>query len=382
MQRLTRSVPIDESTLAVYEETVAIIHHYLPPSLALLYATARRNAEGNLEWWTARQGLATPLSALSDAAQIDIQRKRQQYQDTIEGLIGQLTARGETKPAQALQILLTHSQSLGCYSVGGEPVLMNWAIPQQASPTEILSTPSQRRILPWMLLGLMLLLMLALAAWWFRVHFQPDAALPVESKIPAAVADVTPKKTQLTQDNPSVNLSKIKDFGRIKVNLTWQQGRNQQPVDLDVAAFIRTKNGKESGVEALSKYFGDYEKAPYMLLQKDLRDGDSKDGEWLFINGSQWQEIDEVLIYSFIYGGANNWSGLDATITLSVPNQPQISSTLVNDDQRNEVAAIARLKNVDGDIKVERLNSFFPDRESLAKHYGWNFEWTPGASKN
>jgi tellurite resistance protein TerA len=381
MQRLTRSALIDDSTLAIYEETVAIIHRYLPTSLALLYATTRRSAEGNLEWWTARQGLATPLSALSDAEQIEIQRKRQQYQDTIAGLIGQLTAREESKAAQALQTLLTHSQALDCYGVSGEPVLINWATPEQTPLTEVVSAPRQRRFLPWLLLGLLLLL-LTFVGWWFRASSLPDAALPAQSKTPAAVKDASPKKTLLTQHNPSVNLAKRNDFGRIKVNLAWQQGQNEQPVDLDIAAFVKLKNGRNSGVEALSKYSGDYEKAPFMLLQKDLRDAGNKDGEWLFINGGQWQEIDEVLIYSFIYGGANNWKGLDATITLSVPNQPSISSTLINSGERNDVAAIARLKNVDGDIKVERLNSFFLNRESLAKHYGWNFEWTPGASKN
>jgi len=379
MQRLIRSALIDDATLATYEETVAIIHRHLPPALALLYATARCNAEGNLEWWTARQGLATPLSALSDAEQISIQHKRQQYQNTISGLIQQLSARGETKPAQALHALLTHSHSLDCYGVGGEPVLINWAIPEQEMQAPFIAAPKKRRWLPWLLL--LLLLLLAFTAWWFLYHNRPETTLPVQSKPPVAV-EAAPENTRLTSENPSINLAKRKDFGRIKVNLTWQQGQNKQPVDLDVAAFIRLKNGQATGVEALSKYLGHYEKVPFMLLQTDLRNGGNQDGEWLFINGSQWQEIDDVLIYSFIYGGTKNWKGLDASITLQVPGQTPISTTLVNVGERNDVAAIARLTNVDGNIHVERLNSFFPDRESLAKHYGWNFEWTPGASKN
>ncbi|EKN6392393.1 tellurite resistance domain protein [Yersinia enterocolitica] len=380
MQRLTRSAPIDNSTLATYEETVAIIHRHLPPSLALLYATARRSAEGNLEWWTERQGLATPQSALSDTEQLKIQSKRQLYQDTIAGLIEQLKARGDAKSAQALQTLLTHSQELTCYSVGGEPVLINWAIPVQESPATVAVLPWQRRFLPWLLL--LLLLLLALAWWWFTCHNRPVAVLPVQSETPSAMTNTSPKNTQLTQDNPSINLEKRKDFGRIKVNLTWQQGQHKEPVDLDIAAFVRFKNGKKGGVEALSKLLGNYDKLPFMLLQKDLRGGDDQDGEWLFINGSQWQGIDEVLIYSFIYGGTDNWQGTDATITIYVPGQPPISSMLVNGSELNNVAAIARLKNVDGDLKVERLNSFYRDRQSLDKHYGWGFEWTPGASKN
>lgn len=381
MQRLTRSAPIDDFTLATYEKTVAILHRHLPPSLALLYATARRSAEGNLEWWTERQGFATPLSALSDAEQLKVQGKRQQYQDTVAGLIEQLKDRGEEKPAQALQTLHTHSQKLTCYGVGGEPVLIDWAIPLQEAPIVVTALPWWRRFLPWLLL-LLLLLLLALAWWWFACHNRPDAAIPVQSETPAVVANSPPKNTQLTQDNPSINLEKRKDFGRIKVNLTWQQGQHKKPIDLDIAAFVRFKNGDKSGVEALSKLPGNYDKEPFMLLQKDLRGGDDQDGEWLFINGSQWQEIDEVLIYSFIYGGTDNWQGTDATITLYVPGQSPISSTLVNGSELNNVAAIARLKNIDGDIKVERLNSFFRDRQSLDKHYGWGYKWKSGATKN
>lgn len=380
MQRLTQSAPIDDVTLATYEETIAIIHRHLPPSLALLYATARRSAEGNLEWWTERQGLATPKSALSETEQLKVESKRQQYQNTIAGLIEQLKARGETKPAQALQTLLTYSQELTCYGVGGEPVLINWAIPTPEAAATVALVPWWRRFLPWLLL-LLLLLLLAFTWWWFTCHNRIGPP-PVQSETTSAVTDSPAKNTQLTQDHPSINLEKRKDFGRIKVNLTWQQGQNKEPVDLDIAAFVRFKNGNKSGVEALSKFLGNYDKSPFMLLQKDLRGGDDQDGEWLFINGSQWQEIDEVLIYSFIYGGTDNWQGTDATITIYVPNQPPISSTLVNGSELNNVAAIARLKNVDGDLKVERLNSFFRDRKSLDTHYGWGFEWTPGASKN
>ncbi|MDG0803613.1 tellurite resistance domain protein [Pectobacterium polaris] len=380
MQRLIISASIDDSTLATYEETVAIIHRHLPPSLALLYATARRSAEGNLEWWTERQGLAIPQSTLSDAEQLEVQKKRQQYQDTVAGLNEQLKARGEEKAALALQTLLTHSQKLTCYSVGGEPVLINWAIPVEETPAPVAVVPWWRRFLPWLLL---FLLLLTLAAWWwFFYHKRPDAALPVPNEAPAEVTAAAPENTQLTSDNPSTNLAKRKDFGRIKINLTWQQGQHRKPVDLDLAAFVRLKDGKKSGIEVLSKLLGNYDTPPFMLLPKDLRGGNDQDGEWLFINGSKWQEIDEVLIYSFIYDGTDNWQGTDATITLYVPDQLPIRSTLVNGSERNNVAAIARLKNVDGDIKVERLNNFFRDRESLDKHYGWGFEWTPGASKN
>ncbi|MDZ7279148.1 tellurite resistance domain protein [Pantoea eucrina] len=380
MQRLIKSAPIESDTLAIYEETVAIIHRYLPPSLALLFATARQNAEGELEWWTARQGLAIAASDLKDAERATLDAKRQAYQETLAGLIEQLFLRGEAKPARALQNLLSESKSQKCYSVGGEPVLVNWSVPLSVTPVAAVTPPRQRsRGLLLALLLLLFFLLIALLIGWFLLHRAPHGD---RATMPPAEQTAPPQPTQLTPDNPSTNLGKRKDFGRIKVNLTWRQDANKQPIDLDVAAFIRLKNGRNVAVEALSKYFGAYDTEPFMLLQQDLRDGRDNDGEWLFINGSQWQAIDEVLIYSFIYDGAQNWQGLDATITLSVANQPPVSTTLSPRDARNDVAAIARLKNVEGDIKIERLNDFFPDRETLAKRYGWRFKWTPGASKN
>ncbi|WP_455818629.1 hypothetical protein [Pseudomonas cerasi] len=382
MQRLTSAAPIDDSTLATYEETVAIIQRYLPPSLALVFATTRRSSSGHLEWWTARQGLAQPLSALSEDEQRGVQSKLQNYRGILAGLIEQLIARGEEQPARALQQLLIHSQTLDCYAVGSEPVLVNWVIVAQETPHPVMVVPWWKRALPWLLLTLLLLILLALAWWWYHHRAQPAPVIPAPREIPAVVAPTPPSSTELTQDNPSINFAKRKDFGRIKINLTWKQGQHQQPVDLDIAAFIRFKNGDISGVEALSHAVGDYENPPYIQLKEDLRDGNIRDGEWLYINGRHWQEMDEVLIYSFIFGGASNWQGTDATITVYVPGQPPISTTLTDGDQRNNVAAIARLKNVDGEIKVERLSRFFPEREPMDKYYGWGFKWKPGASKN
>lgn len=61
MQRLTTAAPIDEATLTIYEETVAIIHRHLPPSLALLYATARRGSQGHRNGGLNARGWQSPF---------------------------------------------------------------------------------------------------------------------------------------------------------------------------------------------------------------------------------------------------------------------------------------------------------------------------------
>ena len=430
MQRLTPALPYDDNTVAIYEELVAIVRRHLPPTIALLYATARRNTEGGLEWWTDRQGIAVPVSSLSESEQQQLQQKCQQYQDIINGLIEQLTQRGDTQSAQALQRLLNFSQSMQCYSVGGEPVLVELQIdkpmptvqPAAVAPVvaAMATKPWWKRLWPWLLL-LLLLLLLALLWWWFACRQRPvippapapapiveekapvkpetkpvevppppaplvppePPAPPIPVEKPKPVTPPPPKETQLTQANPSVSLDKKNDFGHIKVNLTWKQGSHQRPIDLDVAAFVRLKDGRKGGVEALSHFFGFYDKPPFIQLRADKRTGNSRDGEWIDVNGSQWKDIDEVLVYSFIYSGATSWKDTNATTTIYVPGQAPIRTTLTDATKfNNYVAAIARLKNVNGAIKVERLNRVFRDRESLDKYYGWGFEWTPGASKN
>ena len=156
MQRLTTAAPIDEATLTTYEETVGIIHRHLPlhwrccmpPRVAMLKDARVVDSTS---------GLAKPFSALNDAERLTVENKRQQYQDILAGLISQLAARGEDKSAHALQTLLTQSHHLDGYSVGGEPVLVNWATASTAAPPYSSGYPRWRGFLPWLALLLLLL---------------------------------------------------------------------------------------------------------------------------------------------------------------------------------------------------------------------------------
>ncbi|TNH91455.1 tellurium resistance protein TerA [Aeromonas hydrophila] len=179
----------------------------------------------------------------------------------------------------------------------------------------------------------------------------------------------------MTKEQPNVNLVKQHDYGRIRVNLNWTNPNPDNATDLDVAAFVRLKNQKKTGVEALSRLFGDYDNVPYVALEGDDRSGDNSHGEWLLINGSHWQQIDEVLIYAFIYSGASNWQNTQATITIHIPGQSPITTPLTEGDEDMPVSVIARLINVDGAIKVERINQYFDDRKSIDKAFGWGLEW-------
>lgn len=457
MQRLSCAAQIDEATLVAYQQMMSIIQRHLPPSLALLYATARRGAEGNLEWWTERQGVARPLAGLSQDEQVAVQNKRQQYQNIIADLIDKLNGMGEEQSASALRTLLNHSQGLECFDVAGEPVLTNWSLLSEETPftkpTPVPEAPAAAPVAaplaaaaiapvvaqaPWwkrwlpLLLLLLLLLLLGLGWWyWQYAHRKADIALPVEQPVipvnspelpkvdttetlpvsPAELIPPAPEVTQpvvppepevtqpvvppvpqetkfvgppapkpkpyveLTKDNPEVTIAKRKNFDRIKVNLKWGQGKNKEPLDLDVGAIVVLKSGKKIEVDALSELWGDYASPPYANLPKDLRNGNSKDGEWLYINGNHWQDIDEVLIHSLVYSGLESWKGTGATVTIYIPGQKPIRTSLVGSDKNSTVAAIAKLKNVNGSIVVQRLGNVFPGRQEMTDYFGYGIHW-------
>ncbi|MDF7679332.1 tellurite resistance domain protein [Enterobacteriaceae bacterium ESL0689] len=458
MQRLSRAAHIDEATLATYQGTLAIIQRYLPPPLAFLYATVRRSSAGELEWWTARQGLARSLAELSQEEQAALQNKRQQYQTVIADLIDKLDGIGEDKSAAALRTLLNHSQGLDCFDVAGEPVLINWSplseetpfvrpvkpttepvTPAIAPETAMAATPAVAPTSRWkrwlaLLLLLLLLLLLALAGWLYYLRHNtpvaagpsepnidmpvipalpkidvpetlpldeagvippvPEVTKPVEPPEPEVVAPVAPPEPvaepapkpepkpepkpkpyiELTKDNPEVKIAKRDNFDFIKVNLKWKQGKKKEGVDLDVGAIVRLKNGKTTEIDALSGW-GDYYSPPYVVLPQDLRDGTNRTGEWLYVNGSHWQEIDEIMVHSLVYSGSESWKGTGATVTIYIPGEKPITTTLVGNSKDSISAAIAKLKNVNGSLVVQRLGRTFPDRRSMSDYYGYGLPW-------
>lgn len=199
-------------------------------------------------------------------------------------------------------------------------------------------------------------------------------------------------KISLSKDKSSVNLTKKGDYGMIGINLNWNKKDNQtkkgfltklfnqnKDIDLDLAAFVRLKEGSIYVIQALGNTYGSLDSACYVKLMNDDRSGDTHDGEWIYINGSHWNKIDEILIYTFIYEGLPNWSKTDGIVRIHVPDQPVIETFLTDGNNSNILCAIARLKNNNGSILVERINRYFRSQVELAKNYGWPFRWRAGS---
>lgn len=212
-----------------------------------------------------------------------------------------------------------------------------------------------------------------------------------------ATPSINLSKITLTKNQSSINLKKRDDFGKISVNLDWNQRpesnksapkkgllgdlfkqHQSSGIDLDVGAMIHLKNGEKTLIQALGNRFGSLQSAPYVCLRADDRTGQVSGGEWLDINGKQWSQIEEVFIFAFIYEGAPNWEKTDGVVTIHVPDQSPIETRLTEGAGNLPMCAIARLVNQQGSINVERINQYFKGHQEMDKAFNWGFSWKRG----
>lgn len=223
------------------------------------------------------------------------------------------------------------------------------------------------------------------------VSTPPVTNPPANQANSTAASSVNLTKISLSKDKTSVSLIKKDDYGKIGINLNWHKNEPNQKgglfgglfaankdIDLDVGAFVRLRDGSIHVIQALGNCFGSLQTPCYVELQGDDRTGTNKNGEWIYVNGSQWNKIDEVLVYAFIYQGVPSWSKTDGVVRIHVPEQPIIETHLTEGDNNKTLSAIARLVNDNGAIKVERINRYFKNQLELDNAYGWGFNWRHG----
>ena len=222
----------------------------------------------------------------------------------------------------------------------------------------------------------------------------PSAPPPQPVTPPKPASSINLSKITLDKARPSINLSKQDGrFGRIAVNLNWNRNATaakptssfnpfakpkNKGIDLDLGAMVMFKNGKIDLVQAVGNRFGNYNAQPYLHLKGDDRTGSSADGEWLYINGDQWDQIDRIVIYTYIYEGVPNWASTDAIVTMEIPQQAPIE-VLLSESSALGTCAIVELKNVNNGITANREVKYFRDQQDLDLHYRFGFRWTVGS---
>lgn len=224
---------------------------------------------------------------------------------------------------------------------------------------------------------------------------------PAPSPAPAAVPPPPPPpppskpirlgKITLEKKGNSISLEKKgQDFGEIVINLNWNQGSGgggffsrltggNRGVDLDLGCLFRLRDGRAGAVQALGDSFGSLQEPPYVQLMGDDRTGASTEGEFLHINGRQWNQVDRVLVFAFIYEGAPNWAETDAVVTLQTPDQPTLEIRIDSHHREHRMCALALLENQGGNIKVTKLAEYFRDHRLMDQAYGFGLRWVAGS---
>jgi len=234
----------------------------------------------------------------------------------------------------------------------------------------------------------------------FGVTIAPakPAAAPAPAPIPVPAAseqksNLNLSKISLDKSRSSISLEKGASggFGEIRINLNWSQGGNPKSgffdtllgrnkgIDLDLGCLIELQDGSKGVVQALGDAFGRLDGAPYVQLMGDDRTGSVSDGEWLHINGQEWNKIKRVLVYAFIYEGAPNWKATDGVVTVHASGQPPIEVRMNEEGGQYGMCAIALFENVGGTVKVSRLVKFHNGHEDLDRAHGWGLRWTAGS---
>jgi tellurite resistance protein TerA len=228
-----------------------------------------------------------------------------------------------------------------------------------------------------------------------------DAAAPAPTPAPAPAAAPAP-----APEAPKVSLSKITlekrgdkvslekaprgGFGRIRVNLNWNQNPapevaepkkqgflsrvmssvtapTSRGIDLDVGCMFELMDGTPGCVQALGNSWGNFNLAPYIHLESDDRAGTSKDGESLFINGDQFHQIKRALIFTFIYKGAPNWAATDGVVNIEVPGRAPVEVRLDNGTNAS-MCAIAMIDNKGGNVEITKLVEYFQQSGAKSTH--------------
>ncbi|ENW04514.1 TerD family protein [Acinetobacter beijerinckii] len=227
---------------------------------------------------------------------------------------------------------------------------------------------------------------------YFGVEISDAPPAVQTAPVPPKPEKLSLSKISLDKQNNRINLTK-KDqtFGEIKINLNWNQktatkqksffdkmlnqGKN---IDLDLGCLFEMQDGTKSVVQALGDCFGKFQTFPYIQLSDDDRTGALQTGEWLRINGRNWDQIHRVVIFAFIYQGVPNWAETDAVVTIYVPEQPPIEIRLT-EGQPLGMCGIVELMNQKGNIEVRRHVQYVKGHKELDQAFNFGLRWVAGS---
>lgn len=215
-----------------------------------------------------------------------------------------------------------------------------------------------------------------------------------QSTVPGAANVNLGSKIVLKAKGDSVTLKpKGDNLGMVTINLNWNQGKKNtgggllgrmlgggggSSIDLDLACLFELTNGTKGVVQALGNSFGAKDRPPYIWLSGDDRTGSSTDGEFIYMNGQYADQIKRLLVFTFIYEGARNWSQTDALITIKSNSMPDIAIELDEHRDGMIMASLGLIENIGGAFKIQKDVRYFNGHQELDQAFRWGLNWVAG----
>jgi tellurite resistance protein TerA len=150
-------------------------------------------------------------------------------------------------------------------------------------------------------------------------------------------------------------------------------------VDLDIGCLYELKNGKRGAIQAFGDMYGALDVEPFIFLSGDERTGDAEgEDELIKVNGKQWDQFKRIVIYIYIYGGADNWDMVKPQIQVRVPEEKPMVVTLQARREELALCAVAGLENIRGGIKMTNFLEYFPGHAAMDRAFGFGLQWEEG----
>lgn len=198
-------------------------------------------------------------------------------------------------------------------------------------------------------------------------------------------------------DKHTFNLDKTGELrGEILINLAWNQGGFLSRIfgkaqDLDLGCFYELQNGWKSVIDGLQfshgrggsrtqiSCQGSYTHAPYIWHTGDDRGSSSSSGESILVNPEGIKQIKRIIVYTFIYEGAANWSETNAVVRVVIPGLEEVHVEMGKQSSKQGFCAIAEINlTPNGQMTIQKLVTFHNGHEDCDRHYGWGFNYSPG----
>ena len=150
-------------------------------------------------------------------------------------------------------------------------------------------------------------------------------------------------------------------------------------VDLDLGCLFELQDGHKGALQAFGELHGALNAPPYIALSDDDRTGNTQgDDEILTFSGTNWEKIKRVLLYVYIYNGAEDFYDVKPQIQVRVPNHKPMVVTLGARHEDMDICAIASLENVRNGIKLTNHTEYFNGHAEMDRAFGYGIEWEDG----